>query len=59
MAGSKRDLTDQEGLARRASKSSEDLVVEECVRVPDALALWIVLRLLARTVLNQCLDSIV
>lgn len=58
-AGAKSDFTDQEGLARRASKSSVGLVVEESVRVLDALALWNGLKLLARTVLSQCLDSIV
>lgn len=59
LAGIKSDFTDQEGLARRASKSSEGLMVEESVRVPDALVLWNWLKLLARTVLSQCLDSIV
>ena len=35
----KRDLTDQDGLARRVSRSSEGvLVVEESVRVVNALA---------------------
>ena len=32
-AGAKSDLTDQEGLARRASRSSGGLVVEESVRI--------------------------
>ena len=39
LAGAKSDFTDQEGLARTVSKSSEGLMVEETVRVLDALAL--------------------
>lgn len=34
-------------------------MAEESVRVPDTLAHWIGLKLLARIVLSQCLDSIV
>lgn len=59
LVGAKSAFTDQEGLARIASKSSEGLVVEESVRVLDALTLWIGGMLLARRVLRQCLDCIV
>lgn len=40
-AGVKSDFRDQEGMARRASRSSEGLVVEESVRTADALAFGI------------------
>ena len=51
----KSDFTDQEGLARRASRSSGGLVVEESVRIADALAVWIGCILLVRRVLRHCL----
>lgn len=51
----KSDFTDQEGLARRASMSSEGFVVEERVRIVDALAVWSGWILRVRRVLSQCL----
>lgn len=54
--GAKSDLTDQEGLARRVSKSSEGgLVAEESVRVVDALAVWTGWNLRVRKSLGHCL----
>ncbi len=40
-AGEKSDFTDQEGLERRASRSSRGLAVEESVRIADGLAIGI------------------
>lgn len=54
--GVKSDLTDQDGLARRVSKSSEGgLLAEESVRVVDALAIWIGLTLRIKLVLSHWL----
>ena len=57
-AGAKSEFTDQDGLARRASKSSKGLVVEESVRIAGALAVWINCSLLVRAALSQCLGTI-
>lgn len=58
LAGVKSDFTDQEGLARRASRSSEGLVLEDSVRVVDAFVVWISCNLADRMVLRQCLGNI-
>ena len=51
----KRDLTDQDGLARRVSRSSEGgLGVEESVRVIDALAFGNRWSLRLKTILSHC-----
>lgn len=52
--GVKSDFTDQEGLARRASRSSEGLVIEESVRIANALDCT----LLERMFLSQCREFI-
>lgn len=58
LAGVKSDFTDQEGLARRASRSSEGLVLEDSVRVVDAFVIWISCNLADRMVLRLCLGNI-
>ena len=61
VVGGKRDLTDQEGLARRVSRSSgRGLVVEEWVRVRFAGAEKVLIdwNLLARMDLSSCLCGI-
>lgn len=52
--GVKSDFTDHEGLARRASRSPEGLVVEESVRIANALDC----NLLERMFLSQCREII-
>lgn len=51
----KSDLTDQDGLARKVSRSSEGgLVVEESVRFIDALAFGNRWNLRLKTILSHC-----
>lgn len=57
-AGEKSDFSDEEGLARKASRSSEGLVVEESVLLQYTLAVRSGCGLLARTLLRQCLGTI-
>ena len=54
LAGVKRDCTEKEGLARRASKSSLGLVFEDEVRVADRFAIGLGWRLMGWMARSQC-----